>query len=116
MKAKTVLMAFSLAVAGCGGSGSTLTCDTTAGIYHYCQTYSKDGVTGASCGEAATGDSMKVAGCPTANKLGTCTYTQTADGNTETVTTIFYSDQGETTADAEGSCTAFAGSTWTPAG
>jgi hypothetical protein len=98
-----------LYIVGCGSStpgSSSVSCESNAGmIGHTCITYTGPAATSAGvCGAAKS-----VSSCPTTNKLGQCSLTQSAGGVSQTVVTVFYSDGGETAMTAQATCMAESG-------
>ena len=77
---------------------------------HVCIVYSGPGL----ASTCVTGTS--VPNCPTKNVLGTCSYTLSAGGIAESVTTTYYSDGMFMAAAAETACMGFMsdGSVWVP--
>ncbi len=96
-------------VAACTSHPVEEFCETPPGApVHTCSTYvmAELGV--------CEGSLRQVGDCPTASELGTCSLTSTVSGSEEDTYASFYSDNGETAAQAKAECLMQPGATWTP--
>jgi hypothetical protein len=108
--AAIALVAIVVALSGCAGEKSY---------------YLDDSDASGTCGEIITSDAnvqsslvqegYEEGSCPSENKIGTCSYTITVEQTEVTLSTVYYSDSGITASQAESSCLAFPGATWTAA-
>lgn len=114
MKTPALSLFLALSAVACGSGSSGSACETNAGkAGHVCAVASESSGVGVSC-EAP---SVVVSSCPSTNALGTCNYTEDAEGTDLTETITYYSDgNGYTAATAQDQCSAYPKSTWTPAG